>query len=101
MIFAVALAAASAGCSTPFGPGPAIAEPPALLSSLPDGPDVALQSLIIDMPAPVAKPAALPRSRRARRAPRERRARAAARPRRTSRPPDPPRPQPRPQPGRA
>jgi hypothetical protein len=43
ILAALLLAAATAGCSTPFGPGAAVvADPPSLLTALPDGPDVTL-----------------------------------------------------------
>lgn len=54
---AVLLAAGTAGCSTPFGRATAVAEPPALLTWLPDVPDLSPQSAVLE---PVAAALTVP-----------------------------------------
>jgi hypothetical protein len=78
ILAALLLAAATAGCATPFGLGAAVvADPPSLLTTLPDSPDVALMGTPPE-PAviPQAGPAAPPAAKTA----------AAARPTRAARP---------------
>jgi hypothetical protein len=65
LVLALLVAAGSAGCATPFGAAPAMSEPPALLTSLPDSPDVALQDLVIEPSPPSVVPARPPAVARA------------------------------------
>jgi hypothetical protein len=85
ILVALLLAAAAAGCSTPFGKGSRVlADPPSLLTALPDGPDVALMGTPAPEPAAIvqAGPATAPSVKtaaagRANRAPRVARGEAA------------------------
>ena len=79
---ALLLAAATAGCSTRFGPAAVVPEPPALLTSLPDAPEVSLQSAILEpiASAPIVLPAERPSAGNAASAARAVRAARAARP---------------------
>jgi hypothetical protein len=89
ILVALLLAAATAGCSTPFGKGATVlADPPSLLTALPDGPDVALLSTPSPEPAgiiqvgptaaPSVKTAAAGRTNRATRVARSEAAKASA-----------------------
>jgi hypothetical protein len=77
LVLALLVAAGSAGCATPFGAAPAMPEPPALLTSLPDSPDVALQDMVIEPSPPSIVPARQPAAARTARSTRPVRATAA------------------------